>query len=232
MEKIIALLIAGYFIADLSLQAVWMSKCKRNFLFHVLLGLIHAGTAYIAFQSWAYWELPLAVFLIHLLINAVKGKDRKTALACAVEQSVYLTGITAVVVGLKIFAGMPDFAGMGFTLIVTVGGFVATVQWAGLFVAKFTKRLIDENNLKLDIDGLKDGGKWIGRLERALIFAFIFCDYPAGIGFLVAAKSILRFENARQQKVAEYVLIGTLMSFALAIALALLTKWVTTFPTP
>lgn len=46
-----------------------------------------------------------------------------------------------------------------------------------------------------------------------------------GIGFLVAAKSILRFEEAKKQKLAEYVLIGTLLSFSLAIALATATKW-------
>ena len=69
------------------------------------------------------------------------------------------------------------------------------------------------------------GGKWIGRFERALIFTLIFIDQPIGIGFLVAAKSILRFEEARQQKLAEYVLIGTLLSFSLAIAVASVTKW-------
>jgi len=42
---------------------------------------------------------------------------------------------------------------------------------------------------------------------------------------LVAAKSILRFSETREdQRMAEYVLIGTLMSFALAIAAALLTQ--------
>ena len=45
------------------------------------------------------------------------------------------------------------------------------------------------------------------------------------IGFLVAAKSILRFEEAKKQKLAEYILIGTLLSFSLAIALASATKW-------
>jgi hypothetical protein len=41
----------------------------------------------------------------------------------------------------------------------------------------------------------------------------------------VAAKSILRFEEAKKQNLAEYILIGTLFSFSLAIALASVTKW-------
>jgi hypothetical protein len=41
----------------------------------------------------------------------------------------------------------------------------------------------------------------------------------------VAAKSILRFsETKADQRIAEYVLIGTLSSFAIAIAIALLTQ--------
>jgi hypothetical protein len=49
--------------------------------------------------------------------------------------------------------------------------------------------------------------------------------YPAGIGFLVAAKSILRFEEAKEQKLAEYVLIKSLLSFSIAIALSAATRW-------
>ena len=52
---------------------------------------------------------------------------------------------------------------------------------------------------------------------------------PAGIGFLVAAKSILRFEEAKDQKLAEYVLIGSLLSFSIAIALSAVTKWAMQF---
>jgi hypothetical protein len=108
-----------------------------------------------------------------------------------------------------------------------LGGFISAVYGSGFLVAKFTKKLIDENNLELE--GLLDGGKLIGQLERCLIFLFILIDQSAGIGFLVAAKSILRFEEAKKQKLAEYVLIGTLLSFSLAIALASITRWAMEF---
>jgi hypothetical protein len=121
------------------------------------------------------------------------------------------------------FSWVPVFGGIGYKLLVGSAGFVACVQGAGYLIAKVTKRLIDENNLELD--GLQNGGKMIGRLERCIIFLFIFINQPSGIGFLFAAKSILRFEEAKQQKLAEYILIGTLWSFSLAIALAFATKW-------
>ena len=72
---------------------------------------------------------------------------------------------------------------------------------------------------------LPNGGRLIGQLERALIFLLVFIGQAGAIGFLVAAKSILRFEEARKQKHAEYVLIGTLLSFSLAIALSVATWW-------
>jgi len=106
---------------------------------------------------------------------------------------------------------------------------VATVPGAGFCVGTFTQRPVDDDNPELgDLNG---GGRCIGQLELALSCLFII-DQPAGIGFLVAAKSILRFEEAKNQKLAEYVLIGTLLSFSLAIALAEATKWAMTLSAP
>ena len=69
--------------------------------------------------------------------------------------------------------------------------------------------------------GLVNGGALIGVPERGLIFLFVMVGQPASIGSLVAAKSVLRFEStARDQRASEYVIIGTLGSFAWAMAAA------------
>jgi len=53
----------------------------------------------------------------------------------------------------------------------------------------------------------------------------------ARIGFLVAAKSVLRFKEAENQALAEYILIGTRWSFTLTIALSWVkTQALTLFP--
>lgn len=230
MITTVALLIAAHFIADFLLQPDWLAKRKRNLPWMALHGVIHALAAYLVRHSWSYWQLPLAIFLVHVLIDAVKGRCRDTAIAFAVDQAARVAALGGVVWALEKYQGLPAFAGTGYPLIIAVGGVVATVQGAGFFVGKFTQRLVDENQLELG--GLNGGGAWIGRLERALIFLFILIDHPAGIGFLVAAKSILRFEEAKNQKLAEYVLIGTLLSFSLAIALAEATKWAMTLRAP
>lgn len=65
--------------------------------------------------------------------------------------------------------------------------------------------------------GLVDGGKWIGLLERTLIFVLIMAGEFQAIGFLIAAKSILRFQYSKERSHSETVIIGTLASFAWAI---------------
>ena len=65
-------------------------------------------------------------------------------------------------------------------------------------------------------------------LERLLVFGFIVLQQWPAIGWLIAAKSILRFSDlsrAKDRKLTEYVLIGTLLSFSLAIFIGLLYRY-------
>ena len=50
-------------------------------------------------------------------------------------------------------------------------------------------------------------------MERILVMLLVLMEQPNGIGFLIAAKSILRFgeiKDANQRKVAEYIIIGVM----------------------
>ena len=69
-------------------------------------------------------------------------------------------------------------------------------------------------------NSLVNAGQYIGMLERILIFVFISTNHFTAVGFLIAAKSIFRFGDltqARDRKLTEYVMIGTLLSFGIAI---------------
>lgn len=68
--------------------------------------------------------------------------------------------------------------------------------------------------------GLVSAGAWIGYIERCLTISFIFMGQFAGIGFLVATKTIFRFgdlTNNKDMKLTEYMMLGTLLSYAIAI---------------
>ena len=89
------------------------------------------------------------------------------------------------------------------------------------------KNIMDTFEFKPEEKGLKDGGLWIGYIERVLILTFVLMSYYEGIGFLLAAKSIFRFgelKNENEIKRTEYILIGTLLSFVLAVCVGMLMK--------
>lgn len=66
-------------------------------------------------------------------------------------------------------------------------------------------------------------GALIGWLERALILVFVIMSQYEAIGFLIAAKSILRFsETSKGDVKSEYVLTGTLLSLTIALFLGIL----------
>jgi len=67
-------------------------------------------------------------------------------------------------------------------------------------------------------------GRVIGLIERVLIFAFVFGGQYGAVGFTLAAKGFTRFKELENRSFAEYVLIGTLLSSALAMLAALLAK--------
>ncbi|WP_022963743.1 hypothetical protein [Halopseudomonas pelagia] len=66
---------------------------------------------------------------------------------------------------------------------------------------------------------LKNAGKLIGFLERFLILTFVLLGQWSAIGFLLAAKSIMRFNDTHtaRRPVSEYVLLGTLLSFTFSL---------------
>lgn len=227
MEKIAAALIAAHLLGDFLLQPDALAARKGRFPFLLLHSAIHAVLAYVILQAWGCWPAPLYVLVMHALIDRFKQGRKDTATGFIADQLAHVLSLVILAGWLSRFVLPGGYAGEVYQPVIALAGFVATVKGAGYLTGKFTRRLVEENHLKLE--GLVNGGKWIGQLERALIFLFIFTGQPEGIGFLVAAKSLLRFEQARQQQLmAEYVLIGTLLSFSLAIALTLLTRWAMT----
>ena len=60
-------------------------------------------------------------------------------------------------------------------------------------------------------------GALIGSIERWLIVFFMLLHQYEAIGFLIAAKSILRFRETQESEKSEYVLAGTLTSIAIAV---------------
>jgi hypothetical protein len=69
-----------------------------------------------------------------------------------------------------------------------------------------------------------DRGRVIGILERLLILAFTVGESVSAIGFILAAKGFARFRELDNKDFAEYVLVGTLLSASLGVAVGLIAR--------
>jgi hypothetical protein len=93
----------------------------------------------------------------------------------------------------------------------------------GILIKPWSDAISDEKE-----KSLKYAGKYIGFLERLLIFVFIYTDHFESIGFLLATKSVFRFgdlKESKERKLTEYILIGTLLSFGIALLVGILTQY-------
>lgn len=119
-----------------------------------------------------------------------------------------------------------DIIYLALSAIITVTFGLAVIIKVILLNWKPSKKIDNENSS----DSVNaPAGFWIGILERLLIFYFVISGLWTGIGFLLTAKSVLRFgtlSNEKEKDLVEYILVGTLLSFTLAIGCALLFKHV------
>ncbi|MGB5275297.1 MAG: DUF3307 domain-containing protein, partial [Flavobacteriaceae bacterium] len=74
-------------------------------------------------------------------------------------------------------------------------------------------------------ESLSNAGKYIGIIERLFVLTFLVLGRWEAIGLLITAKSVFRFNDLKEsnnRKLTEYILIGTLLSFGIAIGTGLL----------
>jgi hypothetical protein len=113
------------------------------------------------------------------------------------------------------------------TLVLIVGYGVAVIG-GGAFVERALQRILgDEDRETISAfrhNGLRGGGKMIGWLERFLFVTFVLAGSHAAAALVLAAKGVVLYgtiKDARNQKVAEYVLIGTMLSLAWALTISI-----------
>ena len=218
-ETLTALLLA-HVLADFVFQTNRMVAHKRRPL--VMAAHLAIVGIMACVVTGTFHPVLLALTVAHLGIDLVKTFARARGLAAfLLDQAAHL-GTIALAAGVE-----PDLWHTGIwapltplpALMALSAGLIVTTRAGGMAVGMLMAPWADSTP-----EGLKGGGKAIGLLERGLIFLLILTGQAAGIGFLIAAKSVLRFGTvADDRKVSEYVIIGTLASFAWAIAMAFAT---------
>jgi hypothetical protein len=174
------------------------------------------------------WEFVLwagAIAVLHFGIDAAKcalariiGNKGDRILFFA-DQILHFVVIWAVVMlyvrtGGAISAGCVADIFTKYDLLV-ITGFLLCLKPANIFI-RVCLASLPAVGVSLKDESLQKAGRWIGSIERMLTFQLVLLGEYTAIGFIIAAKSVLRYGAADK---AEYVLIGTLISFAVAFAL-------------
>jgi hypothetical protein len=219
------------------------------FWYHILL---HGLLAFIVIGQLNFWPFALLLILLHGAIDQLKSEKERTLRlpgsrphpATSIrrwfwyDQLFHLLSIILISFLWQTKASADSSFQQGLESVQMLWAQIRTPRSILLFTliifltrpaAIIIRQLITgwtpSYNTALETDSLKNAGSYIGILERLFVFVFIIYGHVEAVGFLMAAKSIFRFGDlkaAKDRKLTEYVLIGTLLSFALALLAALI----------
>lgn len=223
-------LLLAHLIGDFFLQPTSWVKQKEveklnspKLYLHVL---IHIGLLFLILWDVTMWPLILIIGASHFVIDALKllyQKKKSKRFLFFLDQVIHIL----VIVLAYWFLVINDIE-----LTTLFSEKTLVLLTCILFLTLPVSILMKHIFLKWDIskltegnESLKDAGKYIGILERVLVFVFVILDHWEAVGFLITAKSVFRFgdlKESKERKLTEYILIGTLISFGIAICTGLL----------
>ncbi|MDC9522832.1 DUF3307 domain-containing protein [Pseudoalteromonas sp. Angola-31] len=235
---LLAALIIGHLVSDFFLQPMsWVNdrnthhfKAKKLYL-HVL---VHGVVSAVILALWEYsygWQQlstvllsTAAIMLSHYLIDIAKSYSNKGVVPFLLDQIAHIAVITALCIYITDNQSLIAYVSALVTnpkVLWVVCGYLIILSPSAVFIRMMLERLTanfsSEGSLPL-------AGQSIGMIERVLMLSFILLDQFAGLGFLLAAKSVFRFGDlsaSKDKKLTEYVMLGTLLSVSVTLFVGL-----------
>lgn len=231
-------LLLAHIITDFVFQPTKWVEHKRKHKVRSKYLYIHAFIAgfltFIFLLRLEWWYIGIFVGVTHFFIDLWKLQYKKDNLRMFVsDQALHL--LVILIAWLYLTANfseiIPFFSALitSETILAIIIGYLLVIFPTGFLIGKATKRWQNEVEDDLKKNSLDAAGRYIGIFERILVLTFILTTNFSAIGFLIAAKSILRFSDKSEtgaRKQTEYVLIGTLMSFTITILIGFLVRYV------
>ena len=255
MNLMILNLLVAHFIGDFYCQCKRMCdkkitegcrcRCPTIFWHSVIIAVL----SMLVLWDWEAWKVVLAILVSHYIIDWGKSfisrmcnltivengkvKDGKNARfrlwLFLSDQFLHIVAIFAFVNWLGDFSWesskyISDFISANQMMVKVILACVIICKPANILV----QLILKECEVKLtqtDDHGSFRSGALIGSMERCLILAFVILGKYEAIGFLLGAKSILRFGHTQgkpEDEKSEYVLAGTLLSLAIALVMGII----------
>ncbi|RNC89996.1 MAG: DUF3307 domain-containing protein [Allomuricauda sp.] len=228
---LILLQLLAHFLTDFTFQSAKNAKDKNEKGFqssylkwHILIMFLSSWV--LSFQL-KFVFAALFIALTHWLIDGCKPLLTKNKwlgkYAFFLDQGLHLFFLGLAVTVFEKWVGLDPL------IDITISEKALAILLAFVFCGKtaniFIKEIFRLFDIKVgDTEDLPNAGRLIGLTERWLVLVFILINQFGAVGFLLASKSILRYrsEHGNGFNKTEYVLIGTLLSFGLAIGSATL----------
>jgi hypothetical protein len=171
------------------------------------------------------WKIALIITIGHFIIDVLKlytnSFFKNKSIPFFIDQGLHIALIYCCVFYSNLYEHtLTLFQNLDWSLITAI---VFVTYPAAIIMGKILDGM--SNQIETDHKSLPNAGKYIGIIERLFVFIFIVIGRWEVIGLLIAAKSVFRFNDLKERnnrKLTEYILIGTLVSFGLAILAGLL----------
>jgi len=220
----------AHLVADFLLRPDWITRRKTELLPLSSHAAIYVACAAVAVNLGLNRRVAcviLAVAVVRTLLSYAEARlSGEGWLAFAADQAAYLLVVALAAVWVT-GSGSGMWEAVRATAMNPIPylyacAYVGVVFGGGFLVQKVTQSFLA--TIQSDVAQLKPGlpnaGKYIGWVERVLILTFIVGGYEAAVGFLLAAKALVRYPEIKEDTrghFAEYFLVGTLTSVGLAL---------------
>lgn len=223
-------LFLAHLVGDFLLQsnALCESKERKHHksAFMYMHALIIALLSWVAIGNYHLWGYAIIIGVTHLMIDIAKSYVKAQTLVWFVGDQI-LHIFVLLIVSYFIGNGWEQFAWIPQNYALILPAFLSAViictKPANIFIKMILTRYEIDLPKAKDKE-LKNAGALIGNLERLLSLVLIIAGQFGAVGFIITAKSILRFRDYERAKT-EYVLAGTLLSFGIAIICGCIIKW-------
>lgn len=223
---------------DALVASKYERQAKAPFLY--VHGLIAALTLWLASGLQLPWWLALLAGVVHVVVDYLKIRldkhrsfvaflvDQLAHIAVVVLLWLYLTGKWGL-----LYTVLQQLA-QDYTIMLVLLGYVFVIWPSAIIIRLAIKALLpnrllpptNSNIIATVTDDAEKAGRYIGIFERCMMLSLVLLNQYGAIGFLIASKALIRMNSKKQT---EYVLLGSLLSYALAIGTGLCIHWVRSF---
>ncbi len=194
------------------------NKVASKYLyFHVLL---HFVVTMILLWDFSYWKIALIITVSHYGIDLLKLYTsplfKNKNIPFFIDQMLHIIVLYCSAYFDDLYEHtLSLFQQLDWALVTAV---VFVSFPTAIIMNKIMQKMSDQ--IEIDHKSLPNAGKYIGIIERLFVLIFIIFGRWEAIGLLITAKSVFRFNDLKEsnnRKLTEYILIGTLISFGIAI---------------